>query len=149
KVLKEYLKGTNPEYSLHTQVKGKHLAKYQNRGRFALRPDLMIRLGELNKVVMDTKWKLLDVDAFNADISQSDIYQMFAYAKKYLNQPDEGNDVILIYPYQDNFDKPLLEPFDLDDGHKLWVVPFSINDSMQSKLLMPDGQSNDWFVNVL
>lgn len=148
KVLKEHLEQTNPEYSLHTQVKGKHLAKYQNRGRFALRPDLMIRLGELNKVVMDTKWKLLDVDAFNVNISQSDIYQMFAYAKKYLNRPDEGNDVILIYPYQDNFDKPLPEPFDLDDGHKLWVVPFKINESMRSELFMPNGRCDDWFESV-
>jgi 5-methylcytosine-specific restriction enzyme subunit McrC len=109
----------------------------------------MIRLGDLNKVVMDTKWKLLDVDAFNANISQTDIYQMFAYAKKYLNKPDEGNDVILIFPYQENFDKPLPESFDLGDGHKLWAVPFKINESVQSELFMPNGKKDDWFESLL
>ncbi|EGU41287.1 hypothetical protein VII00023_05692, partial [Vibrio ichthyoenteri ATCC 700023] len=59
-----------------------------------------------------------------------DVYQMFAYAKKYL-KPSEtdlpvGRDVVLIYPFQDNFDDALEHYYDLGDGHRLWVVPFKI-----------------------
>ncbi|EGU47294.1 hypothetical protein VII00023_09476, partial [Vibrio ichthyoenteri ATCC 700023] len=60
KVLKEQLASKHPEFTLSTQATGQHLATYDNRGRFSLRPDLLIRHGMNNKVVLDTKWKLLD-----------------------------------------------------------------------------------------
>ncbi|MGF1836376.1 McrC family protein [Photobacterium sanguinicancri] len=135
KTLKDQLANKRSDLQLETQASGKHLAVYQGKGKFSLRPDLLIKRGMYNKVVLDTKWKLLDSDVYNANISQSDIYQMFAYAKKYLSQGggleqsrelQQGKDVVLIYPMQPNFKQALPDPFDLDDGHRLWVVPFDI-----------------------
>ena len=43
---------------------------------------------------MDTKWKrLIDDPNKNYGISQSDMYQMYAYSKKY-----RANDIWLLYP---------------------------------------------------
>lgn len=43
---------------------------------------------------MDTKWKILiDNERRNYGVSQADMYQMYAYAKKY-----EAEKVIVIYP---------------------------------------------------
>lgn len=43
---------------------------------------------------MDTKWKrLIDNDKENYGISQSDMYQMFAYSKKY-----DTREIWLLYP---------------------------------------------------
>ena len=68
--------------------------------KFKLRPDLVIKnaLSEKHKVViMDTKWKRLNRNpASNYGISQADMYQMYAYSKKY-HTPD----IWLIYPISD------------------------------------------------
>lgn len=63
---------------------------------FALRPDLVVESGELT-VVLDTKWKLLSDNVRNSGISQSDMYQMYAYSKKY-----DADNIILLYPHSDN-----------------------------------------------
>jgi 5-methylcytosine-specific restriction enzyme subunit McrC len=62
---------------------------------FALRPDIVLEFGG-RTVVMDTKWKLLSDNARNTGISQSDMYQMYAYSKKY-----EADSIVLLYPHSD------------------------------------------------
>ncbi|MGF1692373.1 McrC family protein [Photobacterium kagoshimensis] len=136
-VLTKQLAQTHRHLQVTAQAKGKHLAVYQGKGHFALRPDLLIKHGEQNLCVLDTKWKMLDSEVYNQNIAQGDVYQMFAYAKKYLNS-GVGKDVILIYPQQANFMTPLESCFDLDDGHRLWVVPFVIASNNDSRLLLPD-----------
>jgi 5-methylcytosine-specific restriction enzyme subunit McrC len=126
KVLKDQLAVTHPELTISSQVTGEYLASYDGRDKFSLRPDLVVKQGKSNQIVLDTKWKLLDTTLSNSNISQSDIYQLFAYAKKYLGADTDGQDVVLIYPSQDNFSEPLSSPFELGDGHRLWVVPFEI-----------------------
>ena len=65
--------------------------------RFKLRPDIVLLRGN-DLVIMDTKWKVLNTDRRqNYGISQADMYQMYAYAKKYtegLNIPE----IWLLYP---------------------------------------------------
>lgn len=52
--------------------------------RFALRPDIVLRNKKKNcTIIIDTKWKKLSTLRQNYGISQSDMYQMYAYAKKY------------------------------------------------------------------
>jgi hypothetical protein len=61
--------------------------------QFALRPDIVINVnGRI--IILDTKWKLLDnIPKYNYGISQADMYQMYAYAKKYNTE-----EVLLLYP---------------------------------------------------
>ncbi len=62
--------------------------------QFALRPDIVITKENKTRVVLDTKWKYLkDEPSGNYGISQQDMYQMYAYSKKY-----NARDVWLIYP---------------------------------------------------
>lgn len=62
---------------------------------FTLRPDIVLEFGG-NTVVMDTKWKLLSDTVRNSGISQSDMYQMYAYSKKY-----DAERIVLLYPHSD------------------------------------------------
>jgi 5-methylcytosine-specific restriction enzyme subunit McrC len=62
---------------------------------FSLRPDIVLEF-EGRIVIVDTKWKLLSDDAQNIGISQSDMYQMYAYGKKY-----QAERIVLLYPYSD------------------------------------------------
>lgn len=61
--------------------------------KFSLRPDIILEKDGYT-IVMDTKWKRLNADVrSNYGISQADMYQMYAYSKKYGAQ-----DIWLIYP---------------------------------------------------
>lgn len=60
---------------------------------FSLRPDIVLEFGG-RTVVLDTKWKLLSDNARNSGISQSDMYQMYAYSKKY-----DADGIVLLYPH--------------------------------------------------
>lgn len=65
--------------------------------KFRLRPDIVVSNAydeNHSIVIMDTKWKRLNRNAsFNYGISQADMYQMYAYSKKY-HTPN----IWLIYP---------------------------------------------------
>ena len=59
-----------------------------------MRPDIVVRNKKDGSCfVLDTKWKVLSEQQFNYGISQADMYQMFAYQKKY-----DAENVRLIYP---------------------------------------------------
>lgn len=66
---------------------------------FALRPDLVLEF-DGHTVVLDTKWKMLSDNVRNCGISQSDMYQMYAYSKKY-----DAEGIVLLYPYSDAVSK--------------------------------------------
>lgn len=62
--------------------------------QFALQPDIVIKRDDGSRVILDTKWKrLVDRPGINYGISQSDMYQMYAYSKKY-----ETPEIWLLYP---------------------------------------------------
>lgn len=81
--------------NLRTQDARYSLFDSPNRA-FALRPDLVLESSE-RTVVLDTKWKLLSDNARNSGISQTDMYQMYAYSKKY-----DADSIMLLYPHSDN-----------------------------------------------
>jgi 5-methylcytosine-specific restriction enzyme subunit McrC len=87
----DYLKKSRKFENIKNQDKKYHLAYENQSGKFALKPDIVIDDG---KIIVDTKWKILSVDKSNQGISQSDMYQLYAYGKKYQN----CEKLYLIYP---------------------------------------------------
>jgi 5-methylcytosine-specific restriction enzyme subunit McrC len=75
------------------QDKLHHLAYENESGRFSLKPDIVIKQNE-KCVIVDTKWKVLKTDD---DISQADMYQLYAYGTKYEN----CEQLYLVYPKTD------------------------------------------------
>jgi 5-methylcytosine-specific restriction enzyme subunit McrC len=89
---------------------------------FRLRPDIVIRRGNTT-VIMDTKWKCLIPDrSKNYGITSDDMYQMYAYAKKY-TKGENIPEVWLLYPMTEEMKKTLF--FESGDGVK--VHAFFIN----------------------
>ncbi|MGR3958198.1 restriction endonuclease [Vibrio lentus] len=120
---------------LTTQASSKYLVTHNDRTQFQLKPDLLLTLPDNSKLILDTKWKLLDLDEHNYGLSQSDLYQMFAYGHKYLNGK---GDLFLIYPAHHSFNKPIEYSFDFSDTLRLWVVPFESDLNGDSRLILPD-----------
>jgi len=81
-----YLKKRGFDVSL--QDREKYLVESHNK--FALRPDIKIKIKD-KIIIADTKWKKISKEK---EISQSDMYQLFAYGKKY----DEVKKLYIIYP---------------------------------------------------
>ncbi len=100
------------EFTVSAQDRGYYLFDLPQR-RFSLRPDIVItRRSDKAIFVMDTKWKLLtDTPQSNYGISQSDMYQMYAYQKKY-----KSKNVTLIYPLSDKVNPDKDISYKSDDG---------------------------------
>lgn len=84
------------DYTLTAQDRTYHL--FDEPRRFLMKPDIVIKNKALGQVfIMDTKWKVLSDARANYGISQSDMYQMYAYQKKYTSES-----VTLLYPLTEN-----------------------------------------------
>lgn len=82
------------EYSVSAQDRTYHLFDEPSR-KFLMKPDLVVKDKAHNMTyIMDTKWKVLSASKPNYGISQADMYQMYAYQKKYA-----AENVTLIYPF--------------------------------------------------
>ena len=123
-------------WNVSTQVRGKSLVqRHIDRRIFNLIPDLELSRGGL-RLIADTKWKLLDQSDRSGkyNISQADIYQLFAYAKKYL-AGQSTREVYLIYPASDTFTKPLRAFWYAHGIEVLHVLPYDLEAEV---LLLPE-----------
>lgn len=114
-------------WDVHTQDRGRYLF-IEPKKQFALRPDIVIRKGD-KTVIFDTKWKRLYKNEKNYGISQEDMYQMYAYSKKY-----ETSEVWLLYPINEDMrDHPPIEFYSGDNTYvRLFFVDVAnIEDSLK------------------
>ncbi len=84
--VKRIFESGETDCTVKLQEQSKYL--FDEPPRFTLKPDIVVR-GAI-KAIMDTKWKRIKSDN---DISQGDMYQMYAYSKRY-----NVTDIWLIYP---------------------------------------------------
>jgi McrBC 5-methylcytosine restriction system component len=76
----------------------------EEKNIFRLKPDIVLRNDNTKDryvVIMDTKWKRLVPDSrVNYGISQGDMYQMYAYSMRYMQEekPVDYPEVWLLYP---------------------------------------------------
>ncbi|KAA8708521.1 McrC family protein [Helicobacter canis] len=97
-----WLKKCVKDFEVKTQESRKYLLQdEENKDIFCLKPDIVMRNDE-KILIIDTKWKIPDssLDEKKYGISQSDLYQMWAYASKYRLESSKVN-VVLIYPQCD------------------------------------------------
>ncbi|MCY3627524.1 MAG: McrC family protein [Gammaproteobacteria bacterium] len=119
------------EWQIEPKVERKYLVEeHENQNAFELIPDLELKQKaksefKFNSVIADAKWKLLDETKPSFAISRSDVYQLFAYAKKFMIDQDLKI-VVLIYPKTEQFGEPL-QPFWFKKGLEvLYVIPFDL-----------------------
>lgn len=128
--------------SLRTQARSRSLVRHLEKDWFRLKPDLLVQASKVTRVVLDTKWKLIDgQQATGSDkygLDQGDFYQLHAYGQNYL---DGLGDVVLIYPKTEAFHEALaVFEFPKSSGLRLWVLPFCLRDK---RLLLPPCGSLD------
>jgi 5-methylcytosine-specific restriction enzyme subunit McrC len=145
------IKKHSSNYRVSTQHQKFHLIeKYREKPKFRLKPDIFVQ-GKLSQgnLIIDTKWKVIDETKKSTSIKQSDMYQLYAYGRKYLKGYEEPI-LFLIYPFNKKFTETLppfyyekegdfwlklyAKPFDLRGGYKEQVLSLlnSFNNSIDS-----------------
>ena len=80
-------------FTVSAQDRSYHLFE-EPKAMFQMKPDIVITNKLQSSIyIMDTKWKVLSEEKANYGISQADMYQMYAYQKKY-----NAKNVTLLYP---------------------------------------------------
>ncbi len=130
-----------PKYSVEIQGPRKNLAKKINGDKvFWMKPDISLLSGTKPNVILDTKWKRINQneDRNNHGINQADMYQLFAYGKKY-----NCSSIGLIYPKSNDFYSTFKYVF--DKKLKLYCFPFDVTDPKNSvKIIIDQLQKNDY-----
>ena len=117
------------KYNVEVQGPREHLAVKENKKVFEMIPDICLLESGPNipKIILDTKWKRINEgkDNRNHGIGQEDVYQLFAYGKKY------GCECVgLIYPKTEKYDSIYHYMF---DGKMSFICfPFDVTDSSKS-----------------
>ena len=118
-------------YTISAQDKTYHL--FDEPKKFLMKPDIVIKNQVLGRVfVMDTKWKVLSDAKANYGISQADMYQMYAYQKKYTSE-----NVTLLYPLTEKVEQDKDIRFLSHDGTEIrirFVDLFNVGFSLQQLL---------------
>ncbi|OXS29351.1 MAG: 2-keto-D-gluconate dehydrogenase [Desulfovibrio sp. MES5] len=133
-----------PAFYLREQAQNLCLVRHLAQDWFRLKPDLLVLESKKNRLVLDTKWKLIDASKGNSDkkygLAQQDFYQLSAYGQNYLE--GQGS-VVLIYPKTDALDQALPKfEFIRSSSLCLWVLPFCLR---EKRLLLPQCGSLDEF----
>ena len=98
------------KYKMSAQDRSYHLFTLPSK-KFLIKPDIVVKRKVDDAVfICDTKWKILSDTKANHGISQSDMYQMYAYQKKY-----SAKHITLIYPLTDKVEEKDIY-FDSTDG---------------------------------
>lgn len=132
------LKQFQPNWEISVQDRSHYLLTDLNvsRKKFRLRPDLVIYTGG-KTIVADTKWKMVSqhLSTKNYNISQADMYQLYAYGKKY--QTGNGSvQLALIYPHSESFYTPL--SFKYEEHLPVDAIPYNFNNDAACMLFLKD-----------
>ena len=109
------------KFTVKIQAQEKYL--FDEPRSFGLKPDIIIEGDE--KIILDTKWKF--------EISAGDMYQMFAYAKKY-----GAKKIFLLCPLQPQ----VKETFYRAEDFQVQVVGVDLFNMLNLRGLQIDGRKN-------
>ena len=116
------------QYDVYAQRPQKRLAKIDGEDAFMMKPDISLKLKDGRcAFILDAKWKDIKAhgDAPKHGIDQDDMYQLYAYGKRY------GCDAVaLVYPRTGSFKTELRYRF--FDGLTLVCLPFNVENPKES-----------------
>lgn len=118
------------EFFVRTQGPQEPLAKIDGKKVFYMKPDIsLLESGDEVRFILDSKWKHIneeDTDRKHG-ISQADMYQLFAYGKKY-----GCKQVVLVYPKTEQFQNMDKLRYRFDDELSLACFPFEVTEPQES-----------------
>ena len=114
-------------YAVVSQGPRRAMTSIGGESAFSTMPDIVLRTENVVRLILDAKWKRVDAtsDDPKHGIRQADVYQLYAYAKRY-----RCDAVALVYPRTEAFRCPLRYRF--FDGVRLLAIPFDVTEPQSS-----------------
>ena len=114
-------------YTVVSQGPRRAIASIGDDPVFSMMPDIALRAGGEVRLILDAKWKRVDAttEDLKHGIQQADVYQLYAYAKRYRCKA-----VALVYPRNELFRQSLRYRF--FDGVRLLAIPFDVTQPQSS-----------------
>ena len=126
-ILSEELKAC--DFLPQSRGASRYLARKDEKTVFQTKPDLAFRNEMHFPLLVDTKYKRLDERDKKLGVSQSDFYQMHAYAHRY-----RCNRVVLLYPQTTGASGPMRACFKLEDcEHTVEVSTINLSVNLSSR----------------
>lgn len=119
------LKRHQSHYAVRSQQPQQYLANLNQEPRFTTRPDIALMKNNAVQYILDAKWKRINLDKHDFAISQSDLYQLYTYGKRY-----DCKAVVLVYPKSREFNRAL--QFRYFDDLPLVCYPFDVENPNHS-----------------
>lgn len=148
RIFEDYIAGLFKKYCEDYIIKSQDrscflIEDHRDEKLVQLRADMVLEKETHRKIIIDTKWKLIDENKLkgNYKISLPDLYQLYAYGKKYAyNSHGKKNpNLILLYPSNNNFSNKLdsfiyEKKLVIDDNLSLEVIPFDLNADVKDQI---------------
>lgn len=109
--VRRYVLASMPGWQLFPQGQSRrrHLLRSAGRGLLRLEPDLLFERPDGSLMIVDTKWKRLVPGREQASLSRADLYQLYAYSKRFGAERS-----VLLFPSVDGCREHVLDV--LNDG---------------------------------
>jgi 5-methylcytosine-specific restriction enzyme subunit McrC len=122
-----------PGFRVVSQSTRHHLARKGEKNCFLMKPDFLVRKGNLDLLLVDAKWKIVDAGSSEydsvAEVAQSDAYQLYAYGRHYLG--GRGR-MALAYPKTDSFSQATAPfSYDADPDLQVSLIPVDMEQTPQ------------------
>lgn len=113
--------------SVHSQYRPHYLIFSKNTKLFNTKMDFVIK-SENTAILMDAKWKQVDISVSNLNVSQVDLYQLFTYSE-ILKTEEKINKVVilLLYPKTDRFNR-IISSWKYFNSTEIMAVPIDVLD---------------------
>ena len=125
-------------WNIRAPDKRHYLVERNSNGKqeFRLEPDIVARRRNNAPRLMDAKWKRLAKGERHRGIKQSDLYQLYAYGKKYEEANTQTPLLFLLYPWNEQFTKSM--KLDYGGDLRLEVRPVHLHDERKAVFGKPE-----------
>lgn len=136
KMFEDYIenlfKGNNIDYRL--QYSKYNLVFAGEKELFNTQMDFIITSKDKNrKLILDAKWKELDINDEKLGVSQTDLYQLYSYASIIRSKEAENVSIALLYPLTSKFNQ--VKEWTYFDGIQIYIIPINVLNTDSNQLL--------------
>ena len=101
---------------------------------FNTQMDFVISNGD-KKLILDAKWKEININDERLGVSQNDLYQLFTYSEIIRHNKTKNVSIALLYPQTTQFNE-IKKEWSYFNGTKIYLIPVNVIDIEDNSQLL-------------
>lgn len=125
-MFEDYIKNLfkdNKITNFQAQYRPHYLIRTEEKELFNTQMDFIIYSND-NALILDAKWKELDINDEKLGVSQTDLYQLYNYASIIRSKESKKVSIALLYPQTSKFNE--VKEWTYFDGTKIYIIPVNV-----------------------